>query len=79
MFGHVGGAFTDARTSQPGLFEAASGGTLLLDEIAELSLAAQAKRWRSRHLTRCGSTEWSKSRTKLNRESPNLPRDVPEA
>jgi two-component system response regulator HydG len=43
LFGHVKGAFTDARTAKKGLFVEASGGTLFLDEIAELPLAMQAK------------------------------------
>jgi DNA-binding NtrC family response regulator len=43
MFGHVRGAFTDARESREGLFEAADGGTLFLDEIGELSLQTQCK------------------------------------
>jgi two-component system, NtrC family, response regulator AtoC len=43
FFGHERGAFTDARTSKPGLFEAAAGGTLFLDEIGELELPMQAK------------------------------------
>jgi DNA-binding NtrC family response regulator len=42
MFGHVQGAFTDARGSAGGFVEAADGGTLFLDEISELSPAAQA-------------------------------------
>ena len=36
LFGHVKGAFTDAKADSPGLFRSASGGTLFLDEIAEL-------------------------------------------
>ena len=43
LFGHVRGAFTGATTDRTGLFEEASGGTLLLDEIAELPPALQAK------------------------------------
>jgi DNA-binding NtrC family response regulator len=43
LFGHVKGAFTGATTASGGLFGDADGGTLLLDEIADLSLAHQAK------------------------------------
>ncbi len=43
LFGHARGAFTDARENRKGLFVEASGGTLLLDEIAELPLALQPK------------------------------------
>jgi DNA-binding NtrC family response regulator len=43
MFGHVKGAFTDAKESRTGRFENASGGTLFLDEIGNLSLSLQAK------------------------------------
>ena len=43
MFGHVKGAFTDARMDRAGRFEVAEGGTLFLDEIANLSAAQQAK------------------------------------
>ena len=43
LFGHVKGAFTGATTDRPGLFVEADRGTLLLDEIAEMSPALQAK------------------------------------
>ncbi len=43
LLGHLKGAFTGASTAKRGLFEAADGGTLLLDEISEMPLALQAK------------------------------------
>ena len=43
LFGHVRGAFTDAKTDRVGRFELADGGTLFLDEIANISLGQQAK------------------------------------
>jgi len=58
LFGHVKGAFTDARESRPGRFEIASGGTLFLDEIANLDVSMQAKLLsaiQSREVHRIGS------------------------
>jgi two-component system NtrC family response regulator len=43
MFGHVRGAFTDARQDRKGRFETADGGTIFLDEIGELDPASQVK------------------------------------
>ena len=61
LFGHVKGAFTDAKADRPGKFELASGGTLFLDEIGNLSYSLQAKlltALQRRHIVRVGgSTE----------------------
>jgi DNA-binding NtrC family response regulator len=43
MFGHVRGAFTDAKVDRKGRFEMAHGGTIFLDEIGEMDLNAQVK------------------------------------
>ncbi|MEN6312429.1 MAG: sigma-54 dependent transcriptional regulator [Acidobacteriota bacterium] len=58
LFGHMKGAFTDAKESRPGRFEIASGGTIFLDEIGNLPLTLQAKILRvieMRAVTRLGS------------------------
>jgi transcriptional regulator with PAS, ATPase and Fis domain len=58
LFGHVKGAFTDAREDRKGKFELASGGTLFLDEIGNLSLHSQSKLLnvlQSRKVIRVGS------------------------
>jgi len=58
LFGHMKGAFTDAKESRPGRFEIASGGTLFLDEIGNLSIPLQSKLLRAmetRTVTRLGS------------------------
>lgn len=60
LFGHVRGAFTDAKEDRPGRFEAAHKGTLFLDEIANLSFPLQSKllsALQSRHVTRVGSNK----------------------
>ena len=60
LFGHMKGAFTDAKENRPGRFELADGGTLFLDEICNLSLAMQAKLLsvlESRKVTRLGSNK----------------------
>ncbi len=43
MFGHVKGAFTGADSDKPGLFDEADGGSIFLDEIADMALITQAK------------------------------------
>ena len=60
LFGHEKGAYTGATSAREGVFEAADGGTLVLDEIGELPLSLQPKLLRaleSRTVTRLGATD----------------------
>lgn len=68
LFGHVKGAFTDAREDRAGRFEHADGGTLFLDEIGNLSMPLQAKlltALQSREIIRVGSNKVQKTDIRL--------------
>lgn len=60
LFGHKKGAYTDAKEDRPGRFEVASGGTIFLDEIGNISLPHQAKlltALQNRQVTRLGTNK----------------------
>jgi two-component system, NtrC family, response regulator HydG len=68
LFGHERGAFTGAVGSRPGVFEDASGGTLLIDEIGDLDIALQAKLLRavqSGQVQRLGGTAWIQTNVRV--------------
>lgn len=68
LFGHVKGAFTDARTDRIGRFELADGGTIFLDEIGNVPLRQQAKLLRvveSGEMERVGSSQSKKVDVRL--------------
>ena len=59
LFGHERGAFTDAKTAKPGLFEVAQGGTMFLDEVQQLAPELQGKLLRAldqKSVRRLGAT-----------------------
>ncbi|WP_291271909.1 sigma-54 dependent transcriptional regulator [Geothrix sp.] len=68
LFGHVRGAYTDARTDRPGRFQQAEGGTLFLDEIGTMPLSLQVKLLRviqEREFTPLGSARTVKADFRL--------------
>ncbi len=68
LFGHIKGAFTDAKEDRAGRFELASGGTLFLDEIGNLSLPLQSKLLaaiQNREVTRVGSNRVIKTNVRI--------------
>ena len=82
LFGHVKGAFTDAKNDRAGCFELADGGTLFLDEIANVSLKQQAKLLRvleSGELQRVGSSRTLTVNVRMiSATNADLPREVAE-
>jgi DNA-binding NtrC family response regulator len=80
IFGHVKGAFTDARFDRVGRFELANGGTLFLDEIANVPLRQQAKLLRvleTGELERVGSSQTRRVDVRvLSATNANLPEEA---
>jgi DNA-binding NtrC family response regulator len=80
LFGHVKGAFTDAKADRVGRFELASGGTLFLDEVANVPLSQQAKLLRaieSGEVQRVGSSKTYRVDVRLvSATNADLPQDV---
>lgn len=68
LFGHVKGAFTDARSSRAGFFQIADGGTLFLDEIGDASMSMQGKLLRAiqdKEIFMVGSSRVQKVNTRI--------------
>ena len=68
LFGHVKGAFTDARSSRAGFFQIADGGTLFLDEIGDASASMQGKLLRAiqnKEIFMMGSSRVQKVNTRI--------------
>lgn len=80
LFGHVKGAFTDAKTDRVGRFELADGGTLFLDEIANVPFNLQAKLLRvleTGEMERVGSSKTRKVDVRVvSATNANLPEEV---
>jgi len=80
LFGHVKGAFTDAKTDRAGRFELADGGTLFLDEIANVPMNGQAKLLRvleTGELERVGSSKTKKVDVRvISATNASLPEEV---
>lgn len=68
LFGHVKGAFTDAKSERKGYFEIADGGTLFLDEVGELPLSTQTRLLRvleTGEFIRVGSSDVQKTNVRV--------------
>lgn len=82
LFGHVKGAFTDAFTDHKGYFEEADGGTIFLDEVADMPLTTQVKLLRlieNHEFIKVGSTEVQKADVRIvAATNKNLPQAIKE-